>query len=96
MNAGQVVEYLRDGWFQFFGTPNVLRLDPAGAFRSREIEHMCDQHEIYLDVIPGEAHWKLGTCEQAVKGLKMVMTKLAEGDPEKDPRRFVDGCGEDL
>ena len=89
MNAGQVVEYLRDGWFQFFGTPNVLRLDPAGAFRSREIEHMCDQHEIYLDVIPGEAHWKLGTCEQAVKGLKMVMTKLAEGDPEKDPEDLL-------
>ena len=88
MNAGQV-EYLRDGWFQFFGTPNVLRLDPAGAFRSREIEHMCDQHEIYLDVIPGEAHWKLGTCEQAVKGLKMVMTKLAEGDPEKDPEDLL-------
>ena len=51
------MDYLRDGWFQFFGVPNVLRLDPAGAFRSREIEKMCDDYDIYLDLIPGEAHW---------------------------------------
>ena len=31
----------------------------------------------------------MGTCEQAVKGLKMVMTKLAEGDPEKDPEDLL-------
>ena len=74
--------------FSFFGVPNVLRLDPAGAFRSREMERMCDEYDIYLDLIPGEAHWQLGSCEQAVQGAKEVMTKLAEQDPERDPARI--------
>jgi len=89
MNAEQIMDYLRDGWFQFFGVPNVLRLDPAGAFRSREIEKMCDDYDIYLDLIPGEAHWQLGSCEQAVQGTKEVMTKLAEQDPERDPQDLL-------
>ena len=33
-------------------------------------------------MIPGEAHWKLGICEQAIQGTKTVMTKLAEDDPD--------------
>ena len=89
MNAEQIMDYFRDGWFQFFGVPNVLRLDPAGAFRSREIEKMCDDYDIYLDLIPGEAHWQLGSCEQAVQGTKEVMTKLAEQDPERDPQDLL-------
>ena len=80
MNAAQFLDYLREGWIQYFGRPHVLRLDPAGAFRSREIESFCDASDVFLDVIPGEAHWQLGTCEQAVKGLKEVMTKLVEQD----------------
>ena len=89
MNAEQNMDYLRDGWFQFFGVPSVLRLDPAGAFRSREIEKMCDDYDINLDLIPGEAHWQLGSCEQAVKGTKEVMTKLAEQDPARDPQDLL-------
>ena len=89
MNAEQIMDYLRDGWFQFFGVPNVLRLDPAGAFRSREIEKMCDDYEIYLDLIPGEAHWQIGSCEEAIKGTKEVLTKLAEQDPEREPQELL-------
>ena len=85
MGAAQFVGYLREGWFQFFGTPNVLRVDPSGAFRSREIEKLCDDHGIYLDIIPGEAHWHLGICEQAIEGIKTVMTKMAIENTEKDP-----------
>ena len=58
-----------------------MRLDPAGAFRSNEVEAYCDQHGIYLDVIPAEAHWKFGICEQAVQGLKEVMNKLVMEEP---------------
>ena len=81
MNAAMFLSYLREGWIQYFGKPNVLRLDPAGAFRSHSVESFCDENEMYLDIIPGEAHWQLGTCEQAVKGLKELMTKLVEHEP---------------
>lgn len=82
MSANLFLQYMTEGWIQYFGRPSVLRLDPVGAFRSKEIETFCDQHGIFLDVIPGEAHWHLGTCEQAVKGLKEVLTKLVEQEED--------------
>ena len=85
MSAAEFLDYLREGWIQYFGKPVTLRLDPAGAFRSHEMEHFCDDQGILLDVIPGEAHWQLGVCEQAVGGVKDVMTKLAESNPRNNP-----------
>ena len=82
MNASQFLLYLQEGWCQYFGMPQSLRLDPAGAFRSNEVERFCDRHGIYLDFIPGEAHWKLGACEQAIQGVKELMTKLALEEPD--------------
>ena len=82
MNAAQFTQYFREGWMQYFGCPNTLRLDPAGCFRSHQLERFCDDHSIFLDVIPGEAHWMIGICEQAISGLKTLMTKLTSADPE--------------
>ena len=76
------VQYLQEGWSQIFGQPRTLRLDPAGNFRSKAVEQYCDSHEIFLDLVPGEAHWKIGVCEQAVQGLKEVMTKIADANQE--------------
>jgi hypothetical protein len=57
-------------------------LDPDGTFRSGAVEDYCGRHGIYLDIIPGEAHWKLGVCENAIKGIKELMTRLAMDYPE--------------
>eukprot|EP00439_Symbiodinium_sp_Y106_P029505 s2527_g3.t1 len=74
------VQYLREGWAQVFGNPRTLRLDPAGNFRSQAVKDYCDRHQVFLDLIPGEAHWKVGVCEQAVQGLKTVMDKLCQAE----------------
>ena len=76
-NAQTCLHYLQEGWVQYFGLPRCLRLDPAGVFRSTAVEEWCDKHGIHLDVVPGEAHWKVGTCENAVQGVKNVMDKLS-------------------
>ena len=76
------VQYLQEGWSQIFGQPRTLRLDPAGSFRSQAVEQYCDSHGIFLDLVPGEAHWKIGVCEQAVQGLKEVMSKLTDANHE--------------
>ncbi|OLQ05959.1 Retrovirus-related Pol polyprotein from transposon TNT 1-94 [Symbiodinium microadriaticum] len=81
-SAATCIQYLREGWTQYFGNPSCLRLDPAGSFRSQALTEYCDRNAIYLDVIPGEAHWQIGACEQAVKGLKEVMTKMTVDSPE--------------
>ena len=82
MNAAQFLDYMQEGWIQYFGPPHTLRLDPSGVFRSNGVEQFCDRHGIFLDVIPGEAHWKIGSCEQAVRSTKEVMTKLAQNEPD--------------
>ncbi|CAE7862191.1 RE1, partial [Symbiodinium sp. KB8] len=57
--------------------------------RSQAVESYCDRHQIYLDVIPGEAHHQIGVCEESVKGLKEVMTKLCLADPEVSPEEAL-------
>ena len=69
----------------YFGKPTTLRVDPAGSFRSNEIEAYCGAESIHLDMVPAEAHWKFGICEQAVRGLKEIMNKLVAEDPEITP-----------
>ncbi|OLQ08346.1 Retrovirus-related Pol polyprotein from transposon TNT 1-94 [Symbiodinium microadriaticum] len=81
-NAAQCLDYLQEGWTQVFGKPEVLRLDPAGAFRSRAVEAYCDRHSIFLDLVPADAHWQIGVCEQAIKGIKHVMARLVAEDDQ--------------
>ena len=83
------INYLQEVWFQVFGKPKTLRLDPAGSFRSSVVESFCDRHSIYHDVIPGEAHWQIGLAEQAVQGLKLLMTKICEADPSTPPEEAL-------
>ncbi|CAE7316570.1 RE1, partial [Symbiodinium pilosum] len=58
-------------------------------FRSGAVEDWCDKHGIHLDIVPGEAHWKIGTCENAIKGVKSVMDKLSLYDMELSPREAL-------
>ena len=88
-NAQMCLHYLQEGWVQYFGLPRCLRLDPAGAFRSTAVEDWCDKHGIFLDIVPGEAHWKIGTCENAVKGVKNVMDKLSAYDETLSAREAL-------
>ena len=88
-NAPTCLNYLQEGWIQYFGYPRCLRLDPAGVFRSTAVEDWCDKHGIFLDIVPGEAHWKIGTCENAVQGVKNVMDKLSVYDEQLTAREAL-------
>ena len=76
------LRYFQEGWAQYFGHPRVLRLDPAGSFRSQLVADYCDKHSIFLDIVPGEAHWKIGVCEQAIQGVKEILKKLCDVAPD--------------
>ena len=80
--AGQFLQTFQEGWVQYFGFLNCLRLDPDG---SQAVQDYCDQNQIYLDLTRGEAHWKLGMREQAIQGMKSVMHKIAADGPECSP-----------
>ena len=88
-NAATCINYFSEGWIQMFGKPKALRLDPAGGFRSNALESFCDRHDIFLDLVPGEAHWQIGIAEQAIQGLKALMTKMCEQDPDLGPEEAL-------
>ena len=88
-NAATCLDYLREGWIQYFGTPRAIRLDPAGCFRSQAVQDFCDRNHIYHDNIPADGHWQIGVCEQAVQGVKNVMTKLAADNDQVTPEEAL-------
>ena len=88
-SAALCLNFLNEGWIQHFGRPKTLRLDPAGSFRAGSVEGFCDRHGIYLDIIPGEAHWQIGVAEQAIQGLKQLMTKTVQADKEASAEELM-------
>ena len=82
VSASLFISTFRECWTQYFGYPRTLRMDPDGAFRSVELADFCDQQQIYLDLIPGEAHWKFGTCERSIQATKTIVEKIIDDQPE--------------
>ena len=62
-----------------------MRVDPAGVFRSQGVVDFCDKEHILLDIVPADAHWQIGVCEQAVRGVKEVLSKLCADDDQLTP-----------
>lgn len=65
-------------WLSHFGQPEVIRVDPEGAWRCGEADSYCAERGIQLTTVPAEAHWQVGAVENAIKALKAVMTALVE------------------
>ena len=64
-------------WKPYFGVPDVVRADPEGPWRSRELAEYCSQQGTLLETIPAEAHWNLAHVERAIQWIKELLTKLA-------------------
>ena len=76
-------------WMAMFGKPKVLRVDPAGAWRSNAAEAYCNERNIILEPIPGEAHWQLSHVEGGIRTVKEVMTELANEFPGTTPQELL-------
>ena len=87
VTAAQFITTFRECWVEYFGNPRTLRVDPDGAFRSHELSSYCDANNIFLDIMPGEAHWKLSLCERGIQGVKELLSKMAQDFPDVS---FVD------
>lgn len=73
---------LEEHWFPLFGRPKSLRVDPAGAWLNKAANDYCSEQGIFLDMIPGEAHWQLSTVEQHIKTIKGMLNTLGAEHPE--------------
>ena len=69
-------------WLANHGAPAVVRVDPAGAWRSHKADEYFAEWGIMLEPIPAEAHWQIGIVERAIRSVKSVMDVLAPEFPE--------------
>ena len=65
-------------WVAHHGMPDTIRVDPEGAWRDSTADLYCQERGITLSPIPAEAHWQIGIVESAIKGVKQVMSAIAE------------------
>ena len=43
-------------WVKHYAKPRSVRTDPEGCYRAKELQQLAEQHDIWWDVSPGEAH----------------------------------------
>eukprot|EP00438_Fugacium_kawagutii_P029958 Skav226340 [mRNA] locus=scaffold3640:78828:81310:- [translate_table: standard] len=79
-SPAEVFEALRLCWLQNFGYPLKLAVDDDGAFKA-EFDEKMNAGGTYLDVIPGEAHYKLGVIERHNGTLRMLLERIVDSTP---------------
>ena len=85
----ELQDALNELWIPYFGRPKTLRVDPAGAFLKGEADLYLAEQDIFLDVIPAEAHWRLGIVEHNVKSIKGMLDSLAEEFTEATDKQLL-------
>ena len=89
IKGNQLISFYQENWKPVFGKPVKLRLDPAGTWKSNEIEAYFDNEQVELDHIPAEAHWGISHVERAIQCTKQIMTKLAQSEPDITPEEAL-------
>ena len=80
-SASDFIEYFEGHWLPRFGKPQLLRLDPAGCFRSKALDTYLLERQVEVSHIPAEAHWQISLIERAVQTVKDMMTALTMEQP---------------
>ncbi len=76
-------------WKPYFGYPDVIRMDPEGSWRSKEIWDYFQQQGIMLDSVPAEAHWNLSHVERCIGWVKEFLTKISLERDDLEPEQLL-------
>ena len=80
-SAQDFIDYFEGHWLPHFGKPNVLRLDPAGCFRSKGLDTYLADRSVEVTHIPAEAHWQISIVERSIQSVKAMMSALVSENP---------------
>eukprot|EP00974_Lingulodinium_polyedra_P068082 6592312-Lingulodinium_polyedra.AAC.1 len=69
-------------WVAYYARPRVLRADPEGAWKAKELQSRLAEQSMELDIHAGQAPWQLSATEGAIRVLKDTATRIAKGRPE--------------
>ena len=61
----------------YFDKPKRMRVDSEGSWTSEAAAKFFGKESVLLEPIPGQAQWKTGLKEEAIRGLKATMTATA-------------------
>ena len=81
MKAQDVQNVFHELWEPCFGLPEVMRSDPDGACRSRDLDLHLQSLGISSENVPADAHWKVSVVERAIQWIKELMSKSAAEEP---------------
>ena len=66
----EIIQALERAWVQYHGYPNVLRMDPEGAFRGTALGEWAASRGISLEPCPAEDHGQIGIVEATIRTIK--------------------------
>ena len=83
-----VIKAIERGWIRLFGAMGNIVLDEQSSFCSDDFKAWAERHGIHVNIIPAEAHHRLGPVERRHQVLRealhrYVETGEAEGIPTK-------------
>ena len=81
LTAKTIISTFHELWEPCFGLPELLRADPDGACRSRELDQHFQGLGVETDNIPADAHWKVSVVERSIQWVKELMSKGASDEP---------------
>ena len=81
-SAQDFLTFFEEQWLPHFGRPQTIRLDPAGSFRSCQLDQYFAERNVMLQEIPAEAHWQISVVERAIQTTKVMMNSLIAEFPE--------------
>ena len=96
--TSSLIRAIERGWIKVFGPPTVLRGDAASGTTSHQMLKWSDSMGIKLDVIPGEAHWRIGVVERSHQVMREALERFMESISveEEGTARLPDDADLDL
>ena len=88
LSGDYMITFVEERWKPIFGKPAVIRMDPAGGFRSEAVNQHFAEQKVLIEHIPGESHWQISAVERAIQTTKNMMGKLALEFPEMSCREI--------
>eukprot|EP00435_Cladocopium_sp_Y103_P015633 s906_g3.t2 len=87
LSSETTLKLFRDLWFKPYGFPQTIRVDPGGNF-ALNFRNYVERHGIFLEVIPAEAHWRIGLVERRNSVLRDILERIIDAESIFDVNDF--------
>ena len=82
-------EMFLEMWMPIGGKPQVLRVDPEGAWKGKDLQEHLLEIGIELDVHAGEASWQGGQTERKIRTIEDTMNRIVSDRPDLSTKHVL-------